>query len=205
MIMSGILIAEREESGSVVRSALGAIGFDGDVTYVRSATELLRSAGCMDPNLVVIDGSIAAQAGPSSFDSLRQTAPCAEIVVVGDHLPAWLQSFCGVALATLEGDDLCDTLERALGRARDTDLFPTLPGRDDSDASCALHAVRNRLAALVVCLRAYCEEVSSVASEPDEVRRATREYGPRLDTIVRDLIASTAELHTAEQTTDEHG
>lgn len=66
-----------------------------------------------------------------------------------------------------------------------------MPTDDENPEELAqLHALRNRMAGLVVSLRALAADLDAAASNADDVRRVTDEYAVRLETIVRDLRAA---------------
>jgi CheY-like chemotaxis protein len=180
--MATILVGTSAEYRSVVRAALRTATPDERLVFAESVQEIERATTEHLPDLIVVDHCFARSLGAASMDRLQRSDRRRKIIVLADrptelpHLPP---------TAVVAGTD-CEELSEAIRTAL---ACRTSAAEVESPERKRLHGVRNRLAGLVISLRALGADLEEAAPYPDQVRALVEEYRARIEAILKDLSA----------------
>jgi len=168
--MSLILLGASESVCGILRSALHKTVPDARVEREETAEGLLERAKSLCPDAVVVEESCLGEDRRRFLGSMRSICENVPVVIIDaeDSRTVW-------------------RIETAIANALGTPPGPASEAVPDLDRKTEAHRVRNRLAGLVVSIRALGADLDAAAGDSDEVRRIVVDYKARLGLILNDI------------------
>jgi DNA-binding NarL/FixJ family response regulator len=182
--MSVILFGASESVCELVRSALRRRVPDARVERAETVDGLLDRAKSLRPDALVVDESYLGEEAGRFLGAVRAIRATLPIVIVAIDGSGPLTRWEGAIEASADEQGIEAAIEKALGMIPLQEALEAVP---DLEERTELHRVRNRLAGLVVGIRALGADLDAAAANPEEVRRIVVDYKARLGFILSDI------------------
>lgn len=169
--MSLILLGASESACGILRSALHKTVPGARVEREETAEGLLERAKTLRPDAVVVEESCLGEDRRRFLGSMKGICEDVPVVIIGTEDS---RAVCRIETA----------IANALGMTPPEPVSEAVP---DLEQKTETHRVRNRLAGLVVSIRALGADLDAAAGDSDEVRRIVVDYKARLGLILDDI------------------